>query len=106
MLAAAPGNNQTLELVRLVLSLVEHENATISDELKVHTISVIQQAAELTANPADFHGNLMPEAVELAVEMKAAAGLADELANVTSFEKLQPELAKKMLQQMERYAAS
>lgn len=106
MLAAAPRSNQALELLRLVFSLVEQRNATISDELKGHTMSVIRQAAELSSNPGAFHGQLMPEAVELAVEMTSAAELADELAQVTTFEKLQPELVKRVLQQMEQYSAS
>ena len=103
MIAAVPERPHTLELVRLILSLVSEQN-DIPLKLKQHLIDVIQSAKRLAEDPQSA-GNVSPEAIELAVEIQREAALATTLRGVTSFENIDPALARQLLGQMEARAA-
>ncbi|MEQ1515514.1 MAG: hypothetical protein ABL931_03390 [Usitatibacteraceae bacterium] len=103
MIAAVPDRPHSLELVRLILSLVR-ERSSIPPQLKKHLIDVIDEARRLADDPK-IVGSVSPEAIELAVEIRQQASLAASLRGVTSFDSIDPALAGELLGRMVPHAA-
>ena len=100
MLAAATKSSGPLGLVRLILSLVQNGGQPIPEQLKDHLLVVVQQARTIAANPADIGNQALPEAIELALEIKSADVLKDELDQVTNFQSINADLARRLLDRL------
>lgn len=102
MLSAVPHLNKQLEMVRLILNLIT-DNSEIPDALKQHLVDVIAQAVLL----ADHHSirGASSEAVGLALDITGGDDITRELRNVTTFENISPNLARRLLARMQREPA-
>jgi len=100
--AAVPERPQPLD--RSIDSFACQRAERHPPELRQHLIDVIQSAS-VSPKTRNRAGNVSPEAIELAVEIQREAALATTLRGVTSFENIDPALARQLLGQMEARAA-
>ena len=105
MLAAAPEQSGALELLRLALKLVssQHE-AQISPHYRAYFSRVVREAKQLSQAPTSIDSDFLPESIELALRMRTYSTLSTELDNVTEIDTVSPELANKLLHDMESSA--
>jgi hypothetical protein len=102
MLGAAPEKNGTLELIRLALQLVRQNHIDdISDEFRTYFDRVLQEAKDLSADPALINPNTLPESIELALRLKLYNELSQDMAGVNDILAVTPELAGELLRKME-----
>lgn len=105
MLAAIPDNPRSLELVRLVLSMVASNGQNIPPQLKDFLVDVILEAKAVAVDPTKIASIKHSEAIQLALEMKTADTLARSLREITSFESIRPEIASQVLMTMDHHPA-
>lgn len=101
MLAATPQNSQSLELVKLVLSLISSGNDQIPEPLKQHASLVFSQAKSLAEKPSSVTVDILPESINLALEMRLIDELSKEMEEVSDIESITPALANRLLTTME-----
>lgn len=100
MLAAAPDDKQSVDLVRTLLELIQQHNQSIPQPLQKHLIAVIEQARLLSDNPESVRGDIFPEAIRLALTMRVRADLASDLNKISSFDSIEPNLAARILSEI------
>ncbi|MBP6366475.1 MAG: hypothetical protein KBA82_04295 [Nitrosomonas sp.] len=100
MIAAAPPRDPSLGLVKLIFSLKADQTHSVPDELKDHLTNVISEAKAFLSNPNYVPKRSNPEAIALALWMKANEELTDAVEGITTFESIDSTLAKKILDQM------
>ncbi len=104
MLAAAPSQQRdSLELIRLALSMVRNGEPNIPKSLTEYFSTVLQQAKALALDPSQPQAELLPEAIDLALEIQSVKEFSDELKKVESIDKIPPGIAKKLLIVMEKH---
>lgn len=102
MLAAMPSeNSRRLELFRLALVLIDRGNYVVPMPLSHHFNAVLHQARKLSDDPHAVSPDVTPQAVQLANDLRAFAGLRDALAGVNSIEDVDPVVAQKVLRNLE-----
>ncbi len=101
MLAAAATYPETLELFRLVLSLQSSHYEDIPDSLEERFNLVLTQAKQLANSPDSAHRGMRPESVDLALEILFMDNLAENIAKVSSLGGMSPNLAKRILKEMD-----
>jgi len=102
MLAATPKlENNALDLIRLALSMVESGEANIPQSLKEYFSEVLKQAKTIVEDPPAELKSVRPEAIELAIELRAVAELLDNFDKIDSIDCITPPLAKEILMNME-----
>ena len=106
MLAAASQQTQSLELVKLILGLIRSKTPDIPDGFQRHLLSVIEQAKLIARDPKAVQSKTSPDAIRLAVAMRSRPDLASVLEAIHSFDNIGPEVAKRMLSEMEQDSAS
>lgn len=99
MLSATPDKDRSLELIKLILSYVSQDQ-NVPDSVQRHFIQVVEQAKRLANDPRDVSEDLIPESIDLALEMKMANDFSSEINNVSDFNKITPALASRLLQSM------
>lgn len=104
MLAALPKENQKLESVKLVLTLISTGDNSIPESLQQHLIEVLNQATSIISQPQNLSESIMPESIDLALEINAMSELFTDLDSVSSIEGITPELASKLLTSMENHS--
>ncbi len=103
MLAATQDQQRdSLELVRLALSMVQSGDKKIPESLKDYFSKVLQQARVLAADPSKTEEDILPEAIDLALEIRSVEEFSRELKNVEDVDNLAPEIAGKLLFAMEK----
>lgn len=100
MLAATPIDSQGLGLLRLILTVVSERSGSIPEPLQNHLLAVISQAKLLNVDPTAIKQAIMPESIELALEMKVEKGLANELESITTFDTIGAERADRILKEI------
>lgn len=100
MIAAAPPSDPSLGLVRLIFSLKADQSESVPEELKSHLVNIISEAKVLLTDPNYASQHINPEAIALALWMKANEELTAAVGRITTFESIDPVLAKKILDQM------
>jgi len=104
MLAAAPSpQSDSLELIRLALSMVRSNEPNIPESLITYFAQVLEQARVLAGDPSKAEGQVLPEAIDLALEIRSVKEFSDELEKVKSIDKLTPDIARKLLSVMEEH---
>ena len=107
MLAAMPSeNSRRLELFRLALVLIDRGSRNIPNSLLLHFDNVLHQARKLSDNPDAISPQVMPQAVQLANDLRAHEGLRDALDGVNSIGDVSQMVAHKVLQNLEPRLAS
>ena len=102
MLAAAPEQSGALELLRLALKLVSSQHvAEVSPHYRAYFARVLREAKQLSKAPESIDSDILPESIELALRMQTYNTLSSELDNVTDLDTVSPELAGKLLHDME-----
>lgn len=104
MLAAVPRDARVLELVKLALSLLSH-NQRVPDSLQDHLNKVLRQAKGLATDRKEVYPDLLPEAIDLALEIKMDARLAQELEQISSLQGINAETATRLLSAMRNVSA-
>lgn len=104
MIVSASQGPQTLELFRLVLDLISKQEPNIPTPLKEHFNSVIAQAKQLAESPDSVKESILPESVDLALEIRSAGDFAKSIKNIDSLDKITPALASKLLKGMETHS--
>lgn len=104
MLVSARKGSDTLGLVKLALSLISAEDKNIPSSLVDHFNVVIAQAKDLAIQPTSVPDQVLPESIELAIEIKNIKDLSNDLNGITNLENITPDLANSLLRQMEKHA--
>lgn len=76
--AATPSSTNNLSLFRTALVSVMNEQP-VSDSLKEHVLEILTQALELLRNPESLPTSVIPEALELAVQISKYDDFQKEL---------------------------
>jgi hypothetical protein len=106
MLAAAPAEQtRNLQLFNLALSIVG-SGSNIPAPLATYFDEVLRQARDLASNPAEKHGSVLPEAIQIALDLRSDSSLAEALSRVRSIAEMKPEEAQKVMLSLERLFAS
>jgi len=104
MLAAAPSRNNLLELIRLALTMVSSDQKNIPESLKQHVYVVLKQAIQLAEAPKQVTGEILPESIELAIEIRDEKNLTSDIDSLADFDNITPDLAYRLLQRMETHS--
>lgn len=100
MIAAAPPRDPSLGLVQLIFSLKADQTQSVPEDLKTHLTTVITEAKALLRDPNNFPEHAHPEAIALALWVKTNKELTAAVEKITTFDTIDPALAKKILDQM------
>ncbi len=103
MIAAVSPRDTSLDLVKLIFSLTVDPSEKVPEELKVHLTDVLLEAKSLLSESDQKASSAVnPEAIELALEMKASHELASSVEEITTFDSISPVIANKVLKAMGR----
>ncbi len=105
MLSATSGTPNSLDVVRLVLSLVQRQEPEIPNALRTHFATVVTQAKQLAIKPTTDLQGVLPESIDLAFEMRRLEALRKHIDTISSVDQLNPALAGQVLRAMEPRAA-
>ena len=102
MIAASSPRDTSLDLVKLIFSLTVDSSQNVPEELKQHLTEVLTEAKFLLSESDHDPTKVTPEAIELALEMKASNELASSVEEITTFDSISPIIANKVLEAMRR----
>ena len=91
---------ETLELFRLVLSLQSSHYEDIPYPLEERFNLVLTQAKQLAKSPGETAQGMLPESMDLALEILSMNNLAKNIAKASSLGSMSPNLAKRILTEM------
>ena len=101
MLAAINDDRDRAPLLRLALLLVSsRSDKEIPESLKSYVLRIVSEAFRLARDPSTQKADTNPEAIELALGIRAREALARELEHLNDFSRVSPELADKLLEQL------
>jgi len=107
MLAATPSQeSRVLTLFQLALRLVGQSEQPISPEMHTYFNRVLHQAKALNQDPSSITGGLLPEAIQLALNMRELEELRGVLSDADDLASVSPALADSILNNLERRVAS
>jgi len=101
MLAAAARCPETLELFKLVLSLQSSHYEDIPVSLEERFNLMLTQAKQLAKSPGKTVDGMLPESIDLALEILSMNNLAENIAKASSLGSMSPNLARRILQEMD-----
>lgn len=99
MLIAAKCTREA-ELFKTALSLAA-SGSIVPNEIKDYFASVLMQAKELVRHPESVKPDILPEAIDLALEIKNVEALSDSLQSVEKLDSLTVVQASEILRKME-----
>jgi hypothetical protein len=106
MLAATPAPEaRILELFRLALGIA-HSNRAVPDRLVEYFNTVLSQARLLDSDPTATLDRVMPEAIQLALDLRERAELRQAVEDIASFQDVTPTKAAAVLRHLEEISAS
>ncbi len=105
MLAAATNRSSSLGLLQVVLRTIGGHGPQVSDQMRRHTVELLRQASTVVDDPRAINANTPKEAIELALRIRRVPSLSTQLAAVTGFDTLSPQLAKDLLETLQPSAA-
>ena len=106
MLAAVPAPEaRILELFRLTLGISLTERA-VPDQLIQYFNRVLAQARALDRDPTGHLNEILPEAVQLALDIRERDSLRQAVTEIESFSDLTPTKAADVLRQLEEFGAA
>ena len=100
MIATTAPRETSLDLVKLIFSLAIESPENVPDGLKLHLTNILTEAKKLSLEVNEPAEVINPEAIELALDMKANAVLAKSVDKITSFESITPTIASNILDAM------
>jgi hypothetical protein len=107
MLAAVPAQEtRNLELFQLALRLVEQGRADIPAQLATYFDTVLKQALLLAKDPTAVSGKILPESIQLALELKKVSILRSAVDEANTLSAISRERAKIILESLERHVAT
>lgn len=101
MLAAAQNDPYEMELFRLTLSLISKEEENIPSKLQKYLEKIINQAQNLAKNPTSINKNILPEAIDLALEMRLHENVSQQINHLSNYASITPYIARELLSTME-----
>lgn len=103
MLAAAPSiRDNALDLFCLALSLITQNEQNIPTGLKEYFERVVREARVLAANPTHASVDFLPEAIQLALEMRRHRDFSRMLDDISNVTEVSPQIAGKILHTVEQ----
>lgn len=106
MFATAPKKHDPLEAFELSLSVFSQSTAQFPEPLNVYLMEVIRQAKSLSTPSTSYTvTRLLPEAIALARHMQKREQLARDISSIETAGKINPEIASKVLADLENNAA-
>ena len=97
MLAAAPAQDQSLELISLAFSLLASKRSDLPASLREHANKALHEAKTIYENPQQVSRDTLPESIELAFALINAPEVAEQLLSIDDVADLQPEDAERFL---------
>jgi len=99
MLIAAKFTREA-ELFKTVLSLTA-SGEKVPDDIKAYFALILKQAKELVRHPESIKSDVLPESIDLALDLLKFEGLSDNLSPIDQVENLSGEQATVILKKME-----
>ena len=106
MLAAAHSDPCEMELFRTTLSLISSEQENIPKRLKHYLVKIITQAQILSKEPTSINRKTLPEAIDLALEMRLHNKVSEQVVPLSDYASVTPVVARALLATMENCFAS
>jgi hypothetical protein len=107
MLAAAPAEDaRILEVFRLALAMVGQGKSDIPPQLVSYFDTVLEQARRLSTDPKSVSSPIMPEAIQLALELRDFKSFRDAVDGITTLSAVSPSQANEVLSSWERLVAA
>jgi hypothetical protein len=85
-----------LELFGLALRLVSDRGA-VSPQLAEHFDTVLRQAKDLAKDPSQVHGQISPQAIQLARRLREVAALKAAVDPISDIASMTPAMASQIL---------
>jgi hypothetical protein len=105
MLAAVPAPEaRVLELFRLALAIAQSEKP-VPERLAAYFQMVLAQARQLANDPTIRLDSAMPEAIQLALDIRERADLRSAVQDIDSMENVTPSKAAAVLRHLEEMSA-
>lgn len=106
MLAAVPAEDaRILEVFRLALAMVGQGKSDIPPQLVSYFDTVLEQARRLSIDPKSVSSPIMPEAIQLALELRGKP-FRDAVGDITTLSAVSPSQANEVLSSLERLVAT
>lgn len=107
MLAAVPAEQaRILEMFNLALAMASSAQRNIPAPLASYFDKVLAQARQLLIAPDAIQDAVLPEAIQLALEIRSDEDIRSAMQQVSSITQISPEQAKQALASLERAVAS
>lgn len=103
MLTAASRREGFPALFQLALEIVS-QNRLLPNELRNHLDAVLAEALLIVSDPSKIHQDTMPEAIQLAMDLKRSSRLRNEVMGINGA--VSPELARNILTLEQKLAAT
>jgi hypothetical protein len=103
--AAAAPEARILQLFRLALDIAVAES-TVPAQLIEYFNRVLSQARALDRDPSSKVESVMPEAIQLALDIRERAELRQAVSDIQSFNDVSPNKAAEVLRQLEALGAA
>jgi len=105
MLATPAVEQNGFDLFCLGLTMIGRGDTDMPAPLKAHLVAVITQAMTLAENPDRIEGALLPEAIQLALEIRDGGQLSAIIKKLGSPQSITPALANEILHDVESSVA-
>lgn len=96
MLAATSRRESPIGLFEVILRSLEL-TPQVSEPLRVHAVVVLRAACDIAADPSSINQQTPPEAIELALRLRADTALKRRLPELRSLEAIPPAVARDLL---------
>lgn len=97
--AAATEEKRVLELFDLALRLIQ-KSGSVPPQLSQHFNAILHQARVLAENPTAVKGDISPEAIQLALQLRDRKNLREAFRNVPDLSSITPEQAGEILSRL------
>lgn len=99
MLSATPDRTSSLDLVRFVLSLISR-NQILKASMQEDVFKILNQASRLANNPQDISDDLLPESIDLALQLRLHPDIQSIVRTVPDSNAITAEVANNLLEVM------
>jgi hypothetical protein len=96
MLAATSRRDSPIGLFEAILRSLE-QTPQVGVHLREHAVVVLRAACDIAGNPSQINPNTPPEALELALRLRADAALSARLSELRGLDAIPPEVARDLL---------
>jgi hypothetical protein len=96
MLAATSRRDSPIGLFEAILRSLQ-QTPQVGAPLREHAVAVLQAACDIATDPSHISSHTPPEAIELALRLRASAALRPRLSELRGLNSIPPSIARDLL---------